>query len=328
MPRTGDVAQRARKRAMKVSLRTLQRGANVVGETENAEPIVEFGSIRLVLPEGANHFRHLVKCSRCGREATGDPVLSAQQLVPPRLVFCDRCTLSSVDLAPTIRENSEPATEPEPATAEDEAETVEPDESLVGDETFFATAELASVFQRSVERQRRELSAALTAGLAEVRSELRTELERVAADQAKLARQLGESVTQALAGEVRAALGASGQRSGRLDQLVSEQAAALEQLRTSLERLSGSITQTMASSLEQHRRTLASDLEARLAADWESRAETLVADLGVTLAQSPEEQGKTIGTALEGVLRRQEERLLQLGGALENRFQQDRKSVV
>ncbi len=98
MLRAGDAAQKARKRATRLSLRTFQRAPNIVGETEAREPIIEMEGVRLVLPKAASHFRRLVQCSRCGGESLGEPVLSGANLGPSRLIFCDECTSRSVDL--------------------------------------------------------------------------------------------------------------------------------------------------------------------------------------------------------------------------------------
>ena len=64
----------------------------MVGETTTGEPIVEVRSARLVLPDGASHFRRFARCTRCERELYGSPVLGPSDLDEPlRPVICADC---------------------------------------------------------------------------------------------------------------------------------------------------------------------------------------------------------------------------------------------
>ncbi|MDQ4133394.1 MAG: hypothetical protein M3179_09360, partial [Actinomycetota bacterium] len=107
MPASDDEADEARKRAHWVSLRTLQRVPNVVGETPRGEPIVEVGSARLVLPHGSNNFYHLSPCPECGTEAATDVVLTTAHLSRGRPQYCANC-------APLSRPVVSPADDPTP----------------------------------------------------------------------------------------------------------------------------------------------------------------------------------------------------------------------
>ena len=357
MSKSHDATDRARKRALKVSARTLQRAANIVSETETGEPIVQFGSVRLVLPHGANHFRHLIRCTRCGRESLGDPVLSAAQLGPPQLVFCDRCTLSPMDLAPAPDPSEvEPAFTGDMVGFDDDVAEEQP-EGLLSEPSFgerdedpdwndfglmlpdepedeeedAPPADLAT-FERvvpevearplvdpreSIDQIADALVRTLASNLEAHRRTLASELERRLAADSD---RRAQSV-----GELRAALVALTETSerGGVDPVAREQVEALgRQLQVAVDQIS-SLTRTVAGALEHHRREFASELDSRLAVDWERRSQALVAELGMVMARSPNEQGHAFGNALQAILERHEERLSEVNKALEHRLEQD-----
>ena len=71
---------RRQNRANWVALRTLRQMPQVVGKTEQGDPIFELRNVRMVLPGNATHFSRLVTCTNCGRQVPGLPVLSRADL--------------------------------------------------------------------------------------------------------------------------------------------------------------------------------------------------------------------------------------------------------
>lgn len=84
-----------------MALRTLRLRPTPAGATEHGEPVFEIRSVRLVLREGAGHFKRLVACSKCGREIVGPPPLAPDDLErTPSPVICERCVKGSSLEAP------------------------------------------------------------------------------------------------------------------------------------------------------------------------------------------------------------------------------------
>lgn len=110
----------ADRRATWLGLRTLRRRPRLVGRTEEGRPIFEVASTRLIYDPEATNFRRLVQCSRCGRDAAGDRVITPADLTRgPGPILCDRCVQ-----APTMpwkgesrRVRRAPAAERRPANA-------------------------------------------------------------------------------------------------------------------------------------------------------------------------------------------------------------------
>jgi hypothetical protein len=116
MATTPNQAPRQGKRAKRVALRTIQRRPNIIGENEAGEPIVEVGSVRLVLPQGAQYLHHLSTCTRCSGEALGDEVTNASDLQRrPSNVFCDECARVSGTTGRLVPEVAEPAPDVPPS---------------------------------------------------------------------------------------------------------------------------------------------------------------------------------------------------------------------
>lgn len=86
-----DLATRLR--VQLVSWRTLRRRAEVVDTTPAGDPIVEVESERLVLPDGARHFRRFVPCAVCGTQLLGrERVSSVAELQHPGVpALCSQC---------------------------------------------------------------------------------------------------------------------------------------------------------------------------------------------------------------------------------------------
>ena len=80
-------------RARWIALRTLRHRVEATGETVDGHPVFMAGSLRLVLPEGAHHFRRVRACVICGKEMTGRPVLQplgAEPMDDPHM--CQDCS--------------------------------------------------------------------------------------------------------------------------------------------------------------------------------------------------------------------------------------------
>ena len=69
-------------RARWIALRTLRHRIEATGETVDGDPVFVATGVRLVLPEGAHHFRRVRACAICGKEMTGRPVLHPSRLEP------------------------------------------------------------------------------------------------------------------------------------------------------------------------------------------------------------------------------------------------------
>lgn len=69
-------------RARWIALKTLRQHVQATGQTVEGHPVYIAGGARLVLPDGAHHFRMLRPCALCGKEMTGRPVLHPSGLGP------------------------------------------------------------------------------------------------------------------------------------------------------------------------------------------------------------------------------------------------------
>ena len=80
-------------RATWVALRTVHdRIDAVVGQAEGYT-VYSINTVRVVLPDGARHFRRVVPCAICGRDVVehGSPVLRRADLYSPSNVMCRTC---------------------------------------------------------------------------------------------------------------------------------------------------------------------------------------------------------------------------------------------
>ncbi len=69
-------------RARWIALRTLRHRIEATGETVDGHPVFVAAGVRLVLPEGARHFRRVRACAICGKEMTGRPVMHPSRFEP------------------------------------------------------------------------------------------------------------------------------------------------------------------------------------------------------------------------------------------------------
>ena len=80
-------------RARWIALRTLRQQVEPTGESVDGHPVYVAGGTRLVLPEGAHHFRVLRPCALCGKEMTGRPVLHPSGVGPSAdQHMCQECS--------------------------------------------------------------------------------------------------------------------------------------------------------------------------------------------------------------------------------------------
>jgi Mg2+ and Co2+ transporter CorA len=297
--KSSSEGQKARRRAKRVALRTLQRVPTVVGENESGEPIVEVGPARLVLPHGAQHFRHLVRCSRCGRETPGEAVMNAGHLEHRRRgsVFCADCARSSV-AAQQSRQQDEPhapvLTEPIVEASEvqpfgparfdeplaDQSAAVEEVRHDGSDELSAVASELARRIDQRSERVVNELATILGVSLEEGLQRVQTEL--------------GGQITtayQRLLSELEAAEVGAGER--QVAALVSELAATLtSRVDQGLQRIEAALARPS----EHGRETALTEIRSALAGLENAQRESL-AQFGLALARRLERQHPAPSTA-------------------------------
>ena len=86
-------------RARWIAFKTFRRRLEPTGDVVDGCPVYVAGSSRLVLPDGAHHFRQLRPCAICGKEMTGRPVIQPAGLEPsgdPRM--CQDCSTGATGI--------------------------------------------------------------------------------------------------------------------------------------------------------------------------------------------------------------------------------------
>ena len=207
MAKAVDATRGARKRATRISLRSFQRVLQVVGETEQGEPIVASDSSRLVLPKDGHHFRHLVRCARCGRESLGEAVLNAAHLRPQPQVFCADCAGGSIDSGLPAASEAGFSEAPSGQLLRPVAVPGHPqpvDGAADGPDVPLRNTEVERAFQDGLQHAAASLTAVLEQARADVeghlRDELSTQIEQlITRVEAALTARLGHALEAALA---------------------------------------------------------------------------------------------------------------------------------